>query len=338
MTPLPTRMKAPMTTLLRTLQSVLVLVGLQLTLAQAVLAQPYPAKPIRVVVPWPAGGLVDVAARQLTNRLQPSLGQAIVVENKLGAGGSIGADAVAKAPADGYTLLFTSSGLTINMALGAKTPFDAVKDLERVAAVAYAPSVLVVHQGSAIQSVQDLVKLALAQPDKLSYASAGIGSPAHLTGELFKARQGLSVLHIPYTGAPAAMTDQIAGRINFHFANAAVALPQIKAGKVRALAVTSGQRLPSLPQVPTMSEAGLDKFEADQWLGLLAPKGTPPAVIDKLVAEVNKILALDEFAVALNGAGITSAKPGSADGFDGHFKRELAQWSALVKAANIKAE
>ncbi len=317
------------------------LTGLALAAAPITgLAQPqtYPSKPIRVVVPWPAGGLVDVAARQLSNRMQTALGQAIVIDNKLGAGGSIGAELVAKAPADGHTLLFTSSGLTINAALRAKIPFDAVKDLERVAVVAYAPSVLVVHQNSSIQSLQDLIKIAREQPGRLSYASAGVGSPAHLTGELFKSRQNLFILHIPYTGAPAAMTDQIAGRIDYHFANAAVALPQIKAGKVRALAVTSLQRMPGLPQVPTMSEAGMDKFEADQWLGLLAPKGTPPAVVDRLVAEVNKVLVLDDFGLVLANAGMARAKPGKAETFDSYFKQDLLQWQTLVTAANIKPE
>ncbi|NBY69080.1 MAG: tripartite tricarboxylate transporter substrate binding protein [Betaproteobacteria bacterium] len=301
-------------------------------------AQNYPNKPIRLIVPWPAGGLVDVAARQLSNRIQIAMGQAIVIDNKLGAGGNVGADQASKAAADGYTLLFTSSALTISTALRSKMPFDAVKDLERVAVVAYAPSVLVVNSNSNITSVQDLIKVANANPGKLSYASAGVGSPAHLTGELFKSRQNIFILHIPYTGAPAAMTDQIAGRIDYHFANAAVALPQIKAGKVRALAVTSAQRMPGLPQVPTMAEAGVDKFEADQWLGLFAPKGTPTNVIEKLVAEVNKVLVQDDFTQSLAGAGMNSAKPGKPESFDAYFKQDLAQWAQVVKSANITPE
>lgn len=298
-------------------------------------AQSYPNKPIRVIVPWPAGGLVDVAARQLSNRLQTQLGQPIVVDNKLGAGGNVGADQASKAAADGYTMLLTSSALTINTALRNKMSFDAVKDLERVAVVAYAPSVLVVSQNSNITSVQDLIKLARSNPGKLSYGSAGVGSPAHLTGELFKSRQNLFILHIPYTGAPAAMTDQIAGRIDYHFSNAAVALPQIKAGKVRALAVTSAQRLPGLSQVPTMAEAGVEKFEADQWLGVFAPKETPAAIIDKWVAEINKVLAQDDFSQSLANAGMNSAKPGKADNFDTYFKQDLVQWTQVVKVANI---
>ena len=262
----------------------------------------------------------------------------MVVENKLGAGGNIGADMVAKAPADGYTLLLTSSALTVSTAVGAKMQFDAVKDLDRVALVGYAPSVLVVSASSKIQTVQELIKAARAQPGALSYASAGVGSPAHMTGELFKSRKDLFILHIPYTGAPAAMTDQIAGRIDFHFSNAAVALPQVKSGKVRALAVTSAQRMPGLPQVPTMMEAGVEKFEADQWLGLLAPKGTPPEVVQKLAAEVNKVLAQEEYSAALANAGMSAAKPGKPEGFDAYYKQDLAQWTAVVKSAGIKPE
>jgi tripartite-type tricarboxylate transporter receptor subunit TctC len=263
------------------------------------------------------------------------MGQPIVIDNKLGAGGNLGADQASKAAADGYTLLFTSSALSMSTALRNKMSFDAIKDLERVAVVAYAPSVLVVSQNSNITSVQDLIKVARANPGKLSYASAGVGSPAHLTGELFKSRQNLFILHIPYTGAPAAMTDQIAGRIDYHFSNAAVALPQIKAGKVRALAVTSAQRMPGLPNVPTMAEAGIEKFEADQWLGVFAPKGTPAAVIEKWVVETNKVLAQDDFNQSLANAGMSSAKQGKAESFDAYFKQDLLQWSQVVKAANI---
>jgi len=301
-------------------------------------AQSYPNKPVRVVVPWPAGGLVDVAARQLSTRLQNTLGQPFTVENKLGAGGNIGADQVAKASADGYTLLFTTSALTIATAMRAPMSFDAVKDLERVAVVASGPQVLVVHTGSKINSLQDLTTVARANPGKLSYASAGLGSPAHLTGELLKSMLNLFVVHIPYTGAPAAINDQIAGRIDYQFANAAVALPQIKAGKLRALAVTSPQRMPGLPQVPTMAEAGMKDFEVEQWLGLLAPKGTPVVVVDKLVGEINKVLMQEDFGLAMANIGMQSAKPGKPEAFEAFFNQELGQWIKVVKAADIKPD
>ena len=328
--------KSVFKTMRRNIQSSIVLAGLLLAVSAG--AQTYPSKPIRVVVPWPAGGLVDVAARQLGQRMQNTLGQPLVIENKVGAGGNIGADLVAKSAADGHTLLFTTSALTINAALRSTMPFDPVKDFERVAMVAYAPAVLVVNPNSSIRSLDDLVKAARSQPGKLSYASAGVGSPAHLMSELFKSRQNIFVVHIPYTGAPAAMNDQIAGRIDFQFANAAVALPQVKAGKVRAIAVTSTQRLSGLPDVPTMAEAGMKEFEIQQWIGLMAPQGTPAAVVNRLVSEVNTVLALNEFGQALSSSGTNSAKPGKAADFDAYFKQDLAQWVGVVKAADIKPE
>lgn len=306
--------------------------------AAPVHAQDYPGKPLRMVVPWPAGGLVDVAARQVATRLQAALGQPVVVDNRVGAGGVIGADLVAKAPADGYTVLLTTSGLTINAALRTRMPFDAVKDLEPVAAVAYAPSVLVVQAGSNLRTVQELVAFAKSRPGSLSYASAGVGSPAHLSAELFKSQLGLFAVHIPYTGAPAAMNDQIAGRVDFHFANSAVALPQIKAGKVRALAVTSAKRLPGLPEVPTLAESAAPNFEADQWVGLLVPRGTPPAVVERLAAEVNKALAAEDLRAALAVAGMTTAAPGTPAAFGRYFRSDLAKWAGVVKAANIQPE
>lgn len=306
--------------------------------AAPAVAQDYPAKPVRIVVPWPAGGLVDVAARQVATRLQAALGQPVVVDNRVGAGGVIGADLVAKAPADGYTVLFTTSGLTINAALRTRMPFDAVKDLEPVAAVAYAPSVLVVQAGSNLRTVQELVAFAKSRPGSLSYASAGVGSPAHLSAELFKSQLGLFAVHIPYTGAPAAMNDQIAGRVDFHFANTAVALPQIKAGRVRALAVTSAKRLPGLPEVPTLAESAAPDFEADQWLGMLVPRGTPPAVVQRLAGEVNKALAAEDLRAALAVAGMTTAAPGTPAGFSSYFRSDLAKWAGVVKAANIQPE
>ena len=328
--------KSVFKTMRRNIQSSIVLAGLLLAVSAG--AQTYPSKPIRVVVPWPAGGLVDVAARQLGQRMQNTLGQPLVIENKVGAGGNIGADLVAKSAADGHTLLFTTSALTINAALRSTMPFDPVKDFERVAVVAYAPAVLVVNPNSSIRSLDDLVKAARSQPGKLSYASAGVGSPAHLMSELFKSIQNIFVVHIPYTGAPAAMNDQIAGRIDFQFANAAVALPQVKAGKVRAIAVTSTQRLSGLPDVPTMAEAGMKEFEIQQWIGLMAPQGTPAAVVNRLVSEVNTVLALNEFGQALSSSGTNSAKPGKAADFDAYFKQDLAQWVGVVKAADIKPE
>jgi len=301
-------------------------------------AQDYPAKPVRLLVPWPAGGIVDIAARQLGTRLQAALGQPVVVENRAGAGGNIGAEQVAKSAANGYTLLFTTSALTINTALQPKLPYRLAQDFEPLALVAHAPSVLVIGPTVSPGSVKELIDMARSRPGRLSYASAGVGSPAHLIGEMFKAMNKLFVVHVPYTGAPAAMNDQIAGHIDYQFANAAVALPQIRAGKVTALAVTSSQRLAALPQVPTMAEAGVPDFEADQWLGLLGPRGLPKPVADRLAAEVAKVQANAEFRQALGQAGMTPSAPGSPAGFDAAIKKDLARWQAVVKAQNLKPE
>jgi tripartite-type tricarboxylate transporter receptor subunit TctC len=302
------------------------------------LAQGYPAKPVRIVVPWPPGGLVDIAGRVVGDRLQAALGQPVLIENKPGAGGIIGAEQVAKAAPDGYTIALTTSALNMNAALRAKLPFDVSRDFEPVAAVAYAPAILVVHPSLGVKSVQELVALAKARPGKLSYASAGPGTPAHLLAELFKSMLGLDIVHVPYKGAPPAMTDQIAGRIDFHFANAAVALPQMNAGKVRALAVTSAKRFAAAPDVPTMAEAGVPNFEADQWIGYLAPRGTPPAVIERLRVEVNKALLAEDVRAVLVKNGMSPADSASTREFAAYLKQDLAKWSGVVKSANIQPD
>jgi tripartite-type tricarboxylate transporter receptor subunit TctC len=307
-------------------------------LALPALAQVYPARPIRIVVPWPAGGLVDVAARQLGTRLQAALGQPVVVDNRVGAGGNIGADLVARSAPDGYTLVFTTSALTINSVLQPRLPFSLTRDFEPLALVAHAPSVLVVGPAIAPQSVKDLVALAKARPGALSYASAGVGSPAHLTGEMFKVMQKVFVVHVPYTGAPAAIADQIAGRVDYQFANAAVALPQIRAGRLKALAVTSATRFAALPEVPTLAEAGVPGFEADQWLGLLAPRGLPPPVARRLLEEVNKALVGDDLRSSLAQSGMSTAGAGTPAAFEAFLRQDLAKWAAVVEAQQIKPE
>jgi tripartite-type tricarboxylate transporter receptor subunit TctC len=313
------------------------------TLMMAVLpsgasAQDYPARPVRVLVPWPAGGIVDLAARTVGERLQSSLGQTFITDNRAGAGGVTGADVVAKAAPDGHTLVFTTSALNMNAALGGKLPFDVTQDFEPVAVVAYAPGILVVHPGLGVRTTQELIALAKARPGKLSYASAGNGSPAHLSAELFKSMLGLDILHVPYKGAPPAMIDQIAGRVDVQFANPAVALPQIKAGKLVALAVTSTRRFGPLPEVPTMAEAGVPNFEADQWLAYLAPRATPRPVVERLVREINKALAMDDVRGTLAQGGMTAAAPATPAEFAAYLKKDLAKWTAVVKTANIQPD
>ena len=309
-----------------------------LALSAAANAQDYPSKPVRVIVPWPPGGLVDAAGRVVGEKLAAALGQPFVLDNKPGAGGVIGAEQAAKAPADGYTLVLTTSALTMNAALQAKLPFDVLRDFEPIAAAAHTPQVLVAYPGLGFKSVQDLIAAAKARPGRMSYASAGNGSPAHLAGELFKSMLGLDILHVPYKGAPPAMTDQIAGRVDFHFANAAVALPQVRAGKVQGLAVASAQRAPFAPELPTMAEAGVANFEADQWVGYLAPRGTPRAVIERLNAAIGRALSSEDAKALLAQSGMAAAAPATPAQFGAALKADLARWSAVVKSANIRPE
>jgi len=301
-------------------------------------AQDFPAKPIRMVVPWPAGGLVDIAARTVAKELQASMGQPLVIDNKAGAGGGIGADLVAKAAPDGYTLAFTTSALNMNAALGQKLPFDVTNDFVGVAGVAYAPAVVVVNVRLAAQSVQDLTALARARPGKLSYASAGIGSPAHLATELYKFTMGLDIAHVPYKGAPQAIVDLVAGHVDILFANTAVALPQIRAGAVRALAVTGAERFPALPDLPTMAESGVKDFDADQWLGILAPRATPPAILSRLRSEVDRALLNEGVRAALRASGMSTASVATLAQFSDYLQADLIKWTDVVKRAQIKPE
>jgi len=304
----------------------------------ALAADNYPQKPIRIIVPWPAGGLVDLPARLLADKLQAELGGTVIVENKTGAGGTIGADAVAKAPADGYTLMVTTSAIAINQAVGLPQPFNLLQDFRPVAALAYAPLILVTHPTQGPKSVADLIARARATPGQLNYASAGNGTPGHLAGEWLKAREKLDILHVAYKGGPPAMTDQIGGRVDFHFANAAVALPQITAGKVAALAVASAKRMPQLPQVPTMAEAGEPGFNTDQWIGLLAPKGTSDAVVQRLNQAAAKALGDAKVRDAMTRSGITAADPAGAAPFAAEVRTDLDKWTDIVRTAHIKVE
>lgn len=311
---------------------------LALAVAGPVAAQSYPNKPIRVIVPWPAGGLVDILARTVGDKLQTAFGQPVIVENKPGAGGAIGADAVAKAGPDGYTLALTTSALNMNAALRQDPNLSATAQFAPVGVAAYAPSILVVHPGVPANNVEQLIRIAKAQPGALTYASAGNGSPAHLAGELFKAMAGVELLHVPYKGAPPAINDQIAGRVQVQFANAAVALPQIKGGTLRPLAVTSAKRWETLPELPTMDEAGVPGFEATQWLGYLAPRGTPADVVERLNAEIGKAISDPGVRTALARSGMDAAAPSNPRSFAQYLDKDVEKWLRIVKQAGIKME
>lgn len=301
-------------------------------------AQDWPARSVRMVVPWPPGGLVDIAARTVAKELQASTGQPFIVDNKPGAGGVIGADIVAKAAPDGYTITLTTSALNMGAALGQKLPFDVANDFIPIGAVAYAPSVVVVNLSIPANSMKDLIALARSRPGRLSYASAGIGSPAHLATELFKSSMSLEITHVPYKGAPQAIADLIAGHVDILFANAAVALPQIRAGTVRPLAVTGAQRFAQLPELPTVAEMGVKDFDADQWLGILAPRATSAAISGKLRAEIDRALASDALRSSLSASGMNVAAKATLEEFNSYFRDDLAKWTAVAKRANIKPE
>src|SRR6185312_13909087 len=306
------RGRVPMRAIDRWLRCAVVAVGLAIA-TQA--AAQYPDKPIRMIVPWPAGGLVDILARAVSNPMASALGQPVIVENRTGAGGSIGAAAVASAPADGYTILLSTSALDMNAALGIRTPFDVTKDFDPIVVAAYAPSILVVNPAVPAKSVEELIELARKDPGKYTFGSAGIGSPAHFSGELLKSLAGIDMTHVAYKGAPQAMLDVIAGRVDCLFANIAVGQPQIRSGKVRALAVTSAARIAAFPDVPTMEEAGVKGFEADQWLGFLAPHGTPRPIVERLAAEIDKALASPDVKAALARNGMTVAGASTPQSF-----------------------
>jgi tripartite-type tricarboxylate transporter receptor subunit TctC len=298
----------------------------------------YPDKPIRMIIPWPAGGLVDILGRAVGKATGDALGQPVVVENRTGAGGSIGAEAVATAAPDGYTILLSTSALNMNAALGIRTRFDLFKDFEPIVVAAYAPSILVCNNDLPVRSVGDLVALAQREPGRHTYASAGIGSPAHFSGELLKSLAGIEMTHVAYKGAPPAMLDVIAGRVDCLFANIAVGQPQIRAGKVRPLAVTSAKRIPSLPDLPTMAEAGVPGFEADQWLGFLAPAATPQPIVATLAREIGRSLGTAEVRAALEKNGMTVAAGSTPASFRRYIQEDYRKWSSLVQKAHIRLD
>src|SRR5664279_1265564 len=258
-------------------------------------AQGYPTRPIRLVVPFPAGGTTDILARAVSQKLTEAFGQAVVVDNRPGAAGNIGSDLVAKSTPDGYTLLMGTVGThAINPSLYAKMPYDHIKDFVPVVLVAGVPNVLEVNTSVPVHSVNDLIKLAKDKPGQINFASSGAGTSIHLSGELFKTMAGVDMTHVPYKGSSPALTDLMGGQVQIMFDNLPSSLALIKAGKLRAIAVTSLKRSPALPDVPTISESGVPGFEASSWFGVLAPAGTPAPIVARINSEVNKWLQSPE--------------------------------------------
>jgi len=299
-------------------------------------AQAYPARTIRLVVPWAPGGLVDGGGRILADALTRSLGQPVVVENVPGVAGTLGAEQVAKSPPDGYTLLMGTSSLAIDVAGGRKSTFDPQKDLVPVALVADTNNVVIVPAVSPIRSIADLVAAAKAKPGELAYGTPGIGSPAHLFTELFVQTAGAPMLHVPYSRSPA-MNDLLGGRLAVMFATIPVAMPQIKGGQVRALAVTGATRFPALPDVPTVMEAGVRGYDAGQWLGVLAPARTPPDVVQKLNAAITAAVKSPAVAQQLVDRGMIPLTGTPAE-FAQRFADDVRRWGAVIRTADIRLE
>ena len=301
-------------------------------------AQTYPTKPIRLVVPFPPGGATDILARDVAQKLTEAWGQSVIVDNRPGAGGNIGSELVAKSAPDGYTLEMGTVGThAINASLYAKMPYDHVKDFTPVILVAGVPNVLVVNPSVPANSVADLIAYAKANPGKLNFASSGNGTSIHLSGELFKVMAGVQITHIPYKGSAPALQDLLAGQVQMMFDNLPPSLPQIKAGKLRALAVTSATRAPALPEVPTLAESGLPGFEASSWFGILVPAGTPAPIVAKLNAEIAKWLATPEAKEKLAKQGANAAG-GTPDDFAKHIAAETAKWAKVVKDSGAKID
>ncbi len=313
-------------------------IAFSILLCSVAAAQPYPTKPVRIVVPFVAGGTTDIIAREVAAHLTKTMGQNFVVDNKPGAGGNVGSDSVAKSAPDGYTLLMGTVGTHgINVSLYPKMPYDAVKDFAPVSLCAAVPNVMVVHPSVPAKNVDEFIAYAKKEGDKLAMASSGSGTSIHLAGELFKAMTGTKMTHIPYKGSGAALIDLVGGQTQVMFDNAPSAIPHIRAGKLRALAVTSSKRSAALPDVPTLDEAGLKGFEASSWFGVLAPAGTPKDLVAKLSAEIQRGIASAEMQEKFKAQGAIPVG-GSPEAFAAHIQAEITKWGPVVKTSGARVD
>jgi tripartite-type tricarboxylate transporter receptor subunit TctC len=317
---------------------VLALAAALLAVGLPVQAQTYPSKPVKLVVPFPPGGSLDIAGRLLAQKLSEAWGQSVVVENKPGAGGNIGADFVAKSPADGYTILMGAlSTHAVNPSLYKSMPYDAVKDFAPISLIAITPNVLVVNPAVPVSTAKEFVAYAKANPGKLAFGSGSNGSAGHLAGELFKVETGTDAVHVPFKGGAPATQALMAGDTQFMFDNLANAMAQVKAGRIKALAVTTAERSKLAPDLPTMAEAGLPGFDISTWYGLFAPAGTPPAVIAKWNADVTKILNSPDVRAKLQADG-AEPSPNTPEQFAQFIARELAKYARIIKASGAKVD
>lgn len=298
----------------------------------------YPVRPVRFIVPFAPGGSTDTLARTLAQRLSDVLGQQVVVDNRSGGNGNIGTEIVARAPPDGHTILLGYiANLGIGPSLYAKLPYDPVRDFAPVTQLAVSPNILVAHPSLPVKSVRELVAYAKANPQKINYASAAVASLGHLAGELLNSAAGIHMQHVPYKGSGQAVIDLLAGQVQIMFSGMSSVMPHIKAGKLRPLAVTGAQRSPATPDVPTIAEAGYPGFEASAWYGVLAPAGTPKAIVSRLNAEILRVLKIPEVKERLENVGFELVG-GTPDAFATYIRSEIEKWARVVKASGIKAE
>ena len=299
-------------------------------------AQAYPAKPIRWISPWPAGGANDIFSRAIGQRIGESLGQQVLVDNRPGAAGTIGSDIAAKAPADGYTLVMGSSPThAIAPALYLALPYDPLRDFSAVTLVGSVPNVLVLHPSVPAKTVKEFIAVAKARPGKLNFASTGNGTSQHLSAELFKFMAGLDMVHIPYKGTAPALTELVAGQVDLAFENMPALIPHIQAGRLRALAVTTTKRSAVMPELPTIAEAALPGYDASVWFGVFAPAGTPRPVVERLHGEILKALQTQDLKSRMVAMG-TDVSGMGPDDFSAYVRKEIPKWANLVKAAGVK--
>jgi tripartite-type tricarboxylate transporter receptor subunit TctC len=312
--------------------------GLLAAAAGTATAQTFPSKPIRMVVTFPTGGAPDILARTISEKLDPSWGQTMIVDNKPGAGGNIGAEFVARAPADGHTLVMGTVGThSINGSLYARIPYDMVRDFAPVTLIASTPNLLVVNNDVPAKNLQELIALAKAKPGTLTYGSPGIGTSVHVSGELFNSLAGVKTTHVPYKGRQMAIPDLLGGSITMMFDNMPSAIPVVREGKLRAIGVTSAKRSPSAPEIPTIAEQGLPGFEATSWFAVFAPANTPKPVVEKLHAEIVRIFGLPDVQTKMKTLGLDLIL-GGPDELAKTQAAEIAKWAKVIKDSGAKAE
>ena len=314
------------------------IVCLSLAFAGAAFAQSYPTKPVKIIVAFTPGSATDIVSRLVADSFTRSMGQTFIVENRPGAGGIIGTEAAKNAPPDGYTLTACPSGpFGINPGIYSKLPYDPVKDFEPIATLGTVPIALVVNETSPFKSVSDLVAAAKAKPGSLTFASSGAGGPQHMSAEMFMLLTGIKMVHVPYKGNAPALTDVLGGQVDVLFSPINSALPHIRAGKLRALAVANDQRVPSLPDVPTLAEAGVPGYKSEIWIGLFAPARTPQDIIDKIAAEVARMQAQGDVKQQLAGQGIDPLGNSPAQ-VSNLIKADLARWAKVIKETGVKVD